>query len=521
MMLLALKKRAMAQKPIVMEQLKQVLQLKNDGVSIREIARRVGISRNSVRKYLSKLIDNTFLPNKELADKAYNNEVLLHQTSRLHKLIQYFKDTGDELKRTGVTRQLLWNEYLLKYPDGYGYSQYCYHLSEWFKQADLAMHMEYVPGDLMMIDFAGKKQSYVDKDTGEIIACEVFISVLPFSGLIFCYAVPSQKTIDFADAINCMLSFYGGCAQTILCDNFKTAVIKTDRYEPVFTELCHQLSEHYDTTFSATRPYSPRDKAMVEKSVNIVYNHIYGPLRNQTFDSLTSLNKAIEIQLRLLNDKPYKHTPHSRLYFFEQDETATLKALPSEPFGFKKVTTLTVQRNYHVQLTEDRHYYSVPYKYVGKKVQVYYDKKVVEIYNGYERIAFHPRSIYNKMYHTLTEHMPPNHQHMKQIKGWNKDDLLSQARALGPGVERVATLILESHFLVEQNYKSCFGLLMLSRKYDAVRLEAACNRALQGTRVNYTMIKNILAKGLDKSNVMGEVKPIPHHENIRGKENYQ
>ena len=49
----------MSQKPIVMEQLKQVLQLKSDGISIREIARRTGISRNSVRKCLALLsVDN-------------------------------------------------------------------------------------------------------------------------------------------------------------------------------------------------------------------------------------------------------------------------------------------------------------------------------------------------------------------------------------------------------------------------------------------------------------------------------
>lgn len=511
----------MAQKPIVMEQIKRILQLKNDGVSIREISRRVGMSRNSVRKYLSKLIDVWQVADRDLADKAYHNEAILHQNSRFHQLIQYFKNTGDELKRTGVTRQLLWNEYLQLHPDGYAYSQYCHHLAGWLKQSDVAMHMEYAPGDLMMIDFAGKKQSYVDKDTGEVIECEVFIAVLPFSGLSFCCAVRSQKTSDVAEAINRMLRFNEGSARTILCDNFKAAVIKADRYEPVFTELCHQLSEHYGTTFSATRPYSPRDKAMVEKLVNIIYNHVYGPLRHQSFNSLEALNEAMQIQLHLLNEKSYKHTPYSRRYFFEQDEKATLKVLPSEPFGVKKVTTLTVQRNYHIQLTEDRHYYSVPYQYVGKKVQVYYDRKVVEVYCCYERIAFHPRNTHAKMYHTILEHMPPNHQQMKRIKGWNKEDLLNQARQLGTAVEQTAMLILDSNFLVEQNYKSCFGLLMLKNKYDVARLNAACNRALQGTRVNYTMIKNILERGLDKSNAADESMPTPPHENIRGKENYQ
>jgi transposase/DNA-binding CsgD family transcriptional regulator len=511
----------MAQKPILMEQIKQVQQLHQDGISIKEIQRRVNISRNSVRKYIRILDAKGTLTDKELAEKSYHNEAQVLKTKRHHALIQYFKTTDKELHKTGLTRRLLWTEYVLSHEHGYGYSQYCYHLKQWFKQSDLAMHMEYKPGDVIMIDFAGKKLNYVDKQTGEVIACEVFVATLPYSGLIFCYAVPSQKTNDFADCMNQMLKFYGAVPKTILCDNLKTAVTKSCKYEPVFTVLCHQLSAHYQTTFSATRPYEPRDKAMVEKSVNIVYNHIYGPLRNEVFHSIEELNAAVKNKLLLLNDKAYKNSPHSRMYFFDQQEKKTLKALPSEPFGLKKVSTLTVQRNYHIQLTEDRHYYSVPYQHVGKKVEVYYDKQEVSVYYNYERIALHIRNAYTKMYHTLPEHMPPNHQAMEQRKGWNKEDLLKQAKVLGTGIEQAASLILDSNFMVEQNYKSCFGMLMLKNKYGVQRLENACNRALQSTRVNYTMIKNILERGLDKIVTESKENIIPPHDNIRGKEHYQ
>ncbi len=510
----------MAQKPIQMEQIKQVQQLHKDGVPIKEIKRRLNISRNSVRKYI-RLVGTKCLSDKELAEKAYNNEVQLQKTTRMHELIQYFKVTDKELHKTGVTRRLLWTEYLLTHTNGYGYSQYCYHLKQWFKEADLAMHMEYTSGDIMMIDFAGKKQRYVDKQTGEIIECEVFVASLPYSGLIFCYAVPSQQTADFADCIHQMLRFYGGVPKTILCDNLKTAVTRSCKYEPVFTSLCYQLSEHYHTTFSATRPYEPTDKAMVEKSVNIIYNHIYGPLRNETFNSLQELNRAMLQKLHLLNDKAYKNSPHSRSYFFDQQEKETLKPLPSEPYEVKRVSTLTVQRNYHIQLSEDKHYYSVPYQYVGKKVEVYYNQKEVAVYHNYERIALHIRNAYTKMYHTQVEHMPPNHQHMQDRKGWTKEELLRQAGVLGPGIAKAASLILDSHFLIEQNYKSCFGMLMLKSKYGVQRLEAACNRALQGPRVNYMMIKNILERGLDKISSAPEPANIPSHDNIRGKEQYQ
>lgn len=516
-------KGAMSQKPIAMEQLKQILQLKNDGISIRQIARRTGISRNSVRKYLGLLDDDEHqdLTSKELSDKAYNNDVLEHNGQKLHELIQHFSYASSELAKTGVTRQLLWNEYLQQYPDGYGYSQYCYHLNQHLKHKDVSMHLEYRAGDLIMVDFAGKKQHYVDVQTGERIACEVFVAILPFSGLIFCQAVASQQTQDFTSAINAMLKFYAAVPATILCDNLKTAVIRPCRYEPVFTDLCYQLSEHYGTTFSATRPHSPRDKAMVEGAVNIVYNHIYGPLRNRDFTSLEQLNTAMHEQLMLLNNKPYKNTPYSRWYFFDQQECSLLKPLPSESFSIKKVVILTIQRNYHVQLTEDHRYYSVPYQYVGKKVKVLYDSRVVEVYLDNQRIALHIRKPHHTAYTTLSEHMPPHHKRMQQIKGFNREDLLAQASRIGKATLQAATLMLENSIYIEQNYKACFGMLMLQKKYSVQRLEAACSRALQGSRVNYTMIKNILERGLDKQLPLIEEHRTPSHDNIRGKDHYQ
>jgi hypothetical protein len=226
-------------------------------------------------------------------------------------------------------------------------------------------------------------------------------------------------------------------------------------------------------------------------------------------------------QLVLLNDKPYKHTPYSRWYFFEQRERSLLKALPTEPFSSKKVVMLRVQRNYHVQLSEDHRYYSVPYKYVGSKVKVMYDARVVEIYYDHDRIALHVRSRqHQKAYTTLGEHMPPHHQRMHQIKGFNREDLLTQARRIGTATENAMTLMLENSIYIEQNYKACFGLLVLSKKFGTSRLEAACSRALRGPRVNYTMIKNILERGLDKQTITSEAAALPDHENIRGKDHY-
>ncbi len=518
----------MSQQPITMEQLKQILQLKNDGVAIREIARRTGISRNSIKKYLSRLeppllavdID---LSNQQLAEAAYDTETSLSTIERRHVLIKHFTYAENELKKIGVTRHLLWKQYKEQQPDGYNYSQYCHYLSLFLKKKDVVMHLHYDAGEMIMIDFAGKKMSYVYTDTGEIIECQVFISVLPHSGLIFCKAVHTQNTYDFIDCINAMLKFYQGVTLTILCDNLKTAVVRSDKYEPVFTDTCYQLSDHYTTTFSATRPYKPRDKAMVERCVNIVYTHVYAPLRDRIFTSLTELNYAMHEQLKQLNDKPYKGTSYSRMYFYEQHERAKLKPLPAQTFILKKCAIATVQRNYHIQLPEDHHYYSVHYSYAGKKVKVLFDNKTVEIYDQHSRIAFHLRNyITQSAYHTIAEHMPSNHQQAINIKGWTKPELLVKARQIGTHTAQVAEHILSSSIYPEQNYKACYGMLMLQNTYGGSRLEAACARALGGPRVNYTMIRNILHAGLDKQQqIPWDDNTLPKHDNIRGADNYQ
>lgn len=516
----------MSQKPVIMEQLKQILQLRNDGVAIREIARRTGISRNSVKKYLERFKQQqpSVLSEVQIAQTAYSSNDQQVGDERLEALINHFTKVQKELSKTGVTRQLLWQEYKELHADGYNYSQYCYHFKNFLLHKDVAMHLEYTAGDMMMIDFAGQTLNYVVAGTGEMITCQVFVSILPYSGLIFCKAVHSQQTADFTACINAMLRFYGAVPGTILCDNLKTAVTRPSRYEPVFTELCMQLSEHYQTTFSATRPYSPRDKALVEGAVHIVYTHVYALLRNTVFTSIEDLNHGIKTHLNTLNNKPYKKTPYSRWYYFDATEKASLKPLPAEAFTIKKTVIATVQRNYHIQLREENNlYYSVPYTYIGKKVKVLYNRSTVEVYYENSRIALHLRIGIIKAYNTIDEHMPPNHRRMKEIKGgWNEEDLMARASNIGPHTARAAAHMLKNSVYMEQNYKACNGMLLLHKTYTIPRLEAACARALTGTRINYTMIKNILQKGLDKQQQLSfENMAPPTHENIRGADHYK
>ena len=275
----------MGAKPKAMEDIRSVIRLHKDGFSNYAINEHTGISLPTIRKYLNRVkqVDYTLeellsLDGKILMEICFPEKGLPESNVRLQQLLSHFHSAEKELKRTGVTKQLLWIEYRELYPDGYNYSQYCYHFQEYLKNKEVVMHLEHKAGERIMMDFAGTKLPYTDPESGEVIRSEVFVAVLPHSGLTFCNAVHSQTTQDFILCINEMLRYFGGVPLTILCDNLKTAVTRPCRYEPGFTELCYQLSEHYHTTFSATRPYSPKDKAMVERAVNICYTQIYAPM---------------------------------------------------------------------------------------------------------------------------------------------------------------------------------------------------------------------------------------------------
>lgn len=514
--------KGMAAKPIEMEQIKTIIDLHKKGQSIKSIARLTGVARNTVKQYIKRADEALYvceLSSKPSSDTLlFNTDETFYKGPRYKALLSHFELSIRDLHKKGVTRQLLWQEYMDQYPDGYGYSQYCFYLQQFLKPRDVVMHLEYTPAEMIMIDFAGTKFPYTDIHTGELLQCEVFVSTLPYSGLIFFYALPSQQTADFAEGINATLKYFGGVTSTILCDNLKTAVKRSDRYEPLFTDLCYQLSDHYSTTFSATRPYKPRDKSLVEKAVNLLYKVAYAPVRNEVFTSIKQINLHLHEQSNILNNKPYKGSHYSRRNLFDQEEKLLLCPLPCEPFIIKKGVVLTVQRNYHVQLSEDHLYYSVPYQYTGKKVQVWYNSNIVEIYYEHQRIAFHQRT--TKGYNTIEAHMPPNHQKAQQVKGWTKEQLLLLATRTGACTHQAAEIILSGSVYMEQNYKACFGMLQLAKRYSPQRLEAACKRALTGTRVSYTMINNILKNGLDKQIETAIQQTLPLHDNIRGAQNY-
>jgi transposase len=519
----------MANKRIDMLHLKQLLRLYTSGVSKLQISKQLGVSRNTVKKYIHLYHEHrfTYQELQDLSDEDLNDlfgasplEVRDHDNIQKH-LESFFPYFSKELKRVGVTRYLLWEEYIDKHPSGYSYSRFCYHYRIWLKKVSPSMHIEHKAGDKMFVDYTGKKLRIIDKETGEEKEAEVFVSVLGASGMTFVEATFTQNKEDFLGSLTKTLHYYGGVPAAIVTDNLRTAVKRSHKYEPIITDSLLDFASHYSTTILPTRAYHPKDKALVENAVRIVYTRIFAPLRKQQFFSLEELNKAIEILLELHNKAPLQRKKYSRDDIFHEVEKPVLLPLPSLMYQLKHTCRATVHKTSHVYLNKDKHYYSVPFSYIGKKVNIIYSKNNVEIYYEGRRIAFHNRIVLKYGYTTIKEHMPSSHQFMTE---WNPLRFLSWGRSIGESCEGYIMKILEKKQHPEQSYKTCLGILSLSKRVDHSRLDNACKRALGYERYNLAIIKSILERGLDNltdDETFFEEKKLPKHRNIRGGKYYE
>jgi transposase len=518
----------MAGKTKSMTQIRKILQSARHGQSIREIARNTGMSKNTVKRYLRKIAEQGYATEGVLKmnDKALSQIVERppgkEETDRYESLEKRFAAMSEELRQVGMTRMRLWEAYRQEEPGGYKYSQFCEYFRRWQKEKQVVMILDHNPGEETMMDYAGKKLSYINRETGEVIACDVFVSVLPYSGMAYCEAMHSQKGEELVIGMASSLEWFGGATRAIKVDNMRSAVKKADRYEPSLTELMDEFGKHYGVTVMTARVRKPRDKASVEGSVKLVYQRVYAELRNQIFFSIEELNAAIRACVTRHNKTKMQGREYSRYDRFLAEEKHTLQALPETRFKYYKSAEYTVQKDYHIMLGEDRHRYSVPYHLVGKRVHVRYNRDDVEIYYDHERVAVHRREYTRHHHTTIPSHMPESHRSYQEQRGWTAEDMTSQAKKIGHYTTQVIQGFLARPIFIQQSFTSCLGIFSLGKKYSHHRLEAACRRALtHGGSPTYTMIKDILRQNLDTAEVQTACDfETPHHDNLRGAAHY-
>lgn len=517
----------MSNQRINMNKLRQIIRLKDAGTSHKALARRLGLSRTTIVRYVQRLQASglSYPQLLTLSDAELDTRfepvvsVDLPSDSRYATLQALFPALEVQLKQVGVTRQLLWQEYRTRHPDGYLYTQFCHNFRRWLQGQQVSLHQEQKAGEKVLVDFTGQLLSIVDRQSGQVTPVQVLVAVLGASQYAYVEAVMSQQQAVFINALENALHYFGGVPLAIVVDNLKAAVHQASRYEPSVNETFEDFALHYQTSVLPTRPAKPKDKALVEGAVRIVYQRIFAPLRQQVFFDLACLNKAIQEALLAYNGLRFQGRPYSRQDLFDRVEKASLQALPAQRYPLRHYRWARVQKNAHVLLSEDKHYYSVPYRYTGQRVKLVYSASGVDIYQHYERIAFHARDYRPFQYTTLADHLPSTHRFVAE---WNPERFQKWAADIGPQTKVFITALLASKKHPEQGYKASMGVLSLAGKVGKQRLEKACNRALYYQNYSYRTVHNILEKGLDNC-PESDPSPVtlPLHENIRGKDYYQ
>jgi len=419
-----------------------------------------------------------------------------------------------DLRKKHVTLQLIWEEYRREHPDGYSYSRLCELFREWNQAQDPVMRREHEVGDKMFVDWAGQPLRYVDP-RGRQHEAYMFVAVLGASNYIYANVFPDMKLGSWLRAHVEAFEFYGGVPAAVVPDNTKTAVKHPCRYDPELNPAYQNLAEHYDTAVIPARVRKPRDKAKVENAVQNVGQRIIAALRNANLRSFGEAVEAVREKRRELNDRPFSKMDGCRRSLFEEIEQRALKPLPTRPFSAGKWQKAKVYKDYHIQV--DYKYYSTPYTFIGKDVEVRITDRTLEIYHDGRRIAVHPCPPPNGYASTLKEHRPPKH---AAVINRSADAFVDRAGKVGGNCSNVVKALLEHFPHPEMAFRSCEGVLRLGRRYGEDRLEHACMRALEIGDLRYRHIADMLKNRREHLRLEVEDRKPVCHRNIRGSSYY-
>jgi transposase len=512
----------MANERLSMRKTREILRLKWElGRSHREVAASLGVGVGTVSMALERARAAglglgwetvKLLGEEELDRRLYRRgEVICGDRAQAD-----FVYLHTELRRPGVTLQLLHHEYLERHPDGYRYSQYCERYRQWVKKQRRSMRQVHRGGEKMFVDYAGQHPKVIGAGTGEVREAELFVAVLGASNYTYAEATWSQTSPEWIGSHVRALEYIGGVPGAVVPDQLRSGVSAPCRYEPGIQRTYEELAEHYGTVILPARPASPRDKAKAEVGVQVAERWILARLRNQRFFSLEELNLRIGELLEELNGRVMRTYGVSRRDLFERLDRPALKPLPDRRFVYGEWKTARVSIDYHLEV--ERHYYSVPHGLVGEKLDVRVTATTVEVFQGSVRVASHARSYRQNAHTTVAEHMPKAHrEHLE----WSPSRFLRWAETIGPKARALVEAILADRPHPEQGYRSCLGILRLSKRYSRERIEAACARALGVGARSYRHVDSILKHGLDRlpngeAATEQELREVIVHENLRG-----
>jgi transposase len=432
-----------------------VFELLEQGASIRKISLSLGLSRNTVKKYIKN--------KKNDAEEAGQNE----------EIQGVWEKILTDLKRKRATIKQLWREH----EPSKSYSAFrkkVHKIKEKQRQNDqhdVTMRRSHNPGERAEVDYADGL-FLIEPETGKKQKTHLFCGVLPFSGFVFAEFSHTQRQKDFINSHTRMWHYFEGVTHYVVVDNLKSGVTKAHRFDPDVNRVYCDYGKHMGFMALPARPRTPRDKACVEATIGVIQRQLYSQARDIQFYSLEALNEYCRDYINQLNDDIMKDHGASRRERF-LNEKAYLKNLPERSFEISEYKRIKVHPDCHIQLNSN--YYSVPYGYVGQYVIAKICNEIIEIFTeDYRSITVHLKCEGNHQTSTNTEHYP---EQKIAVAHFNIINAQKQASAIGPKTSELITFLTQEE-LPLKNLRRIEGILNLAKTYSNDALEYACQQAL-------------------------------------------
>ena len=502
-----------------MRRIKEALHLSLvKGLSQTQVAGALSLARSTVQDYLHRanqagLSADSFGP---LTEEALEKMLFRREVLAPHRPEPDCQYLHVEMRKTGVTLQLLWEEYKRDAADGLGYTQFCERYRTFVRKLSVSMRQTHKAGEKGYVDYSGKKPVLVDPETGEVKPVEIFVLVLGASNYTYAEAQESQALPNWLGGHARAFAAFGCVPYHIVPDCLKDAVIKSHRYDPDLNETYVEMCRHYGCAPLPARPLHPKDKAKVEVGVQVVQRWILARIRNRVFHTLEAMNAAIFELTVDLNNRKMRHLGKTRLELFLALDKPAALPLPGEPFRFYAWHTCKVGIDYCIQV--EKHYYSVPFIHVEEQVGVRLYEKTVEVFLRGERIAVHARSR-KPFSHTIApEHMPERH---KKHLAWTPHRLIAWAEKTGPNTAEVVKTIFAGKPYAEMGFRPALGVMRLAESHGAEKMERVCAYALPRRLIRVSQLSQLLKMEAGGGNLFHAEEPkVVAHENLRGMSQY-
>ena len=438
--------------------------------SQRKVAKHLGITRNTVAKYWEQIIPED---TPSMAPPGWASLIDWEYVK---------KEIGKN-----VSAKTLYKEFarVVALPSYQNFVRYFrVHIKE-EKKPEISLPVERTPGQTIEVDYSGDRMEIYNPSTGEILTAELFVAALSYSDYFYGEFTFTQKLPEFLNSCKSSFEHLGSVPKFIVCDNCLVAVTKVEKHDVELNKAFRDFCHHYGVIADPARPFRPKDKPHVENAIGIIQGDFFQEHRNTTFTSLMELNSTfkkyqIEKMSAIIASRKMSR---NELLAIELPQMHDLPETPFELFDYKKCK---VHPDCHIR--HQLNFYSVPYRFVGKEVEIKFNFKMIYIYSDADEIAVHPVAVGKGHYVTNKAHYPED-----KLLDTNFHILSSieKSKKIGANTELLIKKLFESprnHPL--RNLTKVLGILALKDKYSVGAIEYGAEAALESNKLNYNYIKS-------------------------------